>query len=128
MKPTTNLQNFTKPYLELDPNKRLFAPDDTGKIIYEIWKDIPKFEGYYQVSNFGRIKSLSRYQSKKERILTQSKTNHGYLSVCLSVVDKKRYQTHQLVAICFLNHKPCGLEKVVDHKDNDRINNNLSKY
>lgn len=90
----------------------------------EIWKDIPDYEGYYQVSNYGRVKSLSRYQSRKERILKQQISPEGYLSVGLQVFKKnKRFQTHQLVAITFLNHKPCGHKRIVDHKDNISLNN-----
>jgi len=99
----------------------------------EIWKDIPYYEGYYQVSNFGRVKSLSRkiwngsgYFKSKEKILKQSKNSEGYLMVSLSRNSiLKSYKIHVLVAICFLNHKQKGSTKykVVDHKDNIRYNN-----
>lgn len=92
----------------------------------EIWKDIPEYKGYYQVSNLGRVKSLSRKQSITERILRQQVSNHKYVSVSLKILNKaKRFQTHQLVAIAFLNHKPNGFEKVVDHINNNSIDNRL---
>ena len=95
----------------------------------EIWKDIPDYEGYYQVSNLGGIKSLDRVVPKKngviyrvkERILKPSKNGRGYLRVDL---NEKTKTVHVLVAIAFLGHKPDGTMKiVVDHIDNDRLNN-----
>lgn len=62
----------------------------------EIWRDIPNYEGYYQASNLGRIKSLprlvnmdyfkdniDRYYTIKEKILKNSLKTTGYYSVCL---------------------------------------------
>ena len=88
----------------------------------EIFKDVPNYEGHYQVSNLGRVKSL---KYGKERILKQfltcSKRNQ-YLAVD---INKKTIKVHQLVAITFLGHTPCGLKIVVDHIDNDNYNNRL---
>ena len=86
----------------------------------EIWKDVIGFE-FYQVSNLGRVKS-NRF--KKEKILKSAIGNHGYLLVSI-YKDKKRYSrtVHQIVAESFLNHKPCGSKVVVDHIDNNRLNN-----
>ena len=47
----------------------------------EIWKDIEGYEGLYQVSSFGRVKSLKHY--KKDKILKERVTGNGYLSVAL---------------------------------------------
>jgi hypothetical protein len=101
----------------------------------EIWKDIPNYEGHYQVSNFGNVKSLSRwYKSgcgyklrfREERMLTKSIGDVGYLFVSLWKNGKvKGFRVHQLVAIAFLNHKPNAYKKVVDHIDNDPSNNRL---
>jgi hypothetical protein len=88
----------------------------------EEWKKVVGFEGY-EISNLGRVKSLKQ---KKERILKSTKDTTGYLIVGLSnnnVAKTKR--VHQLVAIAFLGHKPCGLKLVVDHIDNNPLNNNL---
>jgi len=93
----------------------------------EIWKDIPNYEGYYQVSNLGRVKSLKRNRSPKEKILKSSKTKNGYLSNTLSKNNKqKSYFLHQLVAMAFLDHKPNRGKIVVDHIDNNKTNNKLS--
>jgi hypothetical protein len=88
----------------------------------EKWKVIEGFENY-EVSNFGRVKSLKR---KKERILKFSLDTHGYYILSLYKENKaKTKQVSQLVAIAFLNHKPCGYDLVVDHIDNNPLNNNL---
>lgn len=99
----------------------------------EVWKDIVGYEGIYQISSFGRIKSLSRevfmkgkypFQST-EKILNPSLNNLGYQIVTLSKEGKgKLHKTHQLVALMFLNHKTDGTHKVViDHIDNNKLNN-----
>lgn len=96
----------------------------------EIFKDIPGFEGQYQVSNYGNVKSLSRLMNLKkgfrisnEKILKACIDSTGYYSLNL---NSKSYKVHALVAITFLNHIPCGYKKVVDHIDNNKLNNNLS--
>ena len=89
----------------------------------EIWKSVPNYEDYYQVSNLGRVKSL---WYNKERILKQTKCSDGYYGVHL-YYNKKRVsiRTHKLLAIVFLNHKPNGYSLVVDHIDGDYLNNNI---
>ncbi len=100
----------------------------------EIFKDIPDYEGIYQVSNLGRVKSLERtvthssgsFMVLKERFLTLI-LNAGYYNVNLSKHGKpKAFNVHVLVAMTFLNHTPRGMEIVVDHIDNDKLNNNTS--
>ena len=90
----------------------------------EIWKDVINYEGLYQVSNLGRVKS---FKFQKERILKLSTDKKGYSIVCLHK-DKKQsvIKVHKLVAIAFLNHEPCGMSIVVDHIDNNKENNKLS--
>ncbi len=100
----------------------------------EIWKDIPNYEGLYQVSNLGRVKSLERkvkntkksFRIIKERIIKQNISNKGYNNLKLSKNNKpKTYFVHKLVAMAFLNHSPCGLKLVVDHIDNNSLNNKV---
>jgi hypothetical protein len=87
----------------------------------EIWKSIPGYEGIYEVSDLGNIKSI---KFKKENILKPSIAGGGYYSVSLSKYNKKRtINIHQLVAIAFLNHIPDGKKLVVDHIDNNQFNN-----
>lgn len=88
----------------------------------EIWKTIEGFEDY-QVSNFGRVKSLKRC---KELILKQSIDSRGYYIISLCKNSKKPTKSiHQLVAIAFLEHKVCGYKLVVNHKDFNRLNNQV---
>lgn len=90
----------------------------------EIWVDIPKYEGYYRISSLGRIISL---KSGKERILSQSINRHGYYYKVLRVKGEwKSFLSHQLVAIAFLNHEPCGGLRVINHKDGNKLNNSIS--
>ena len=98
----------------------------------EIWKAIPDYEGIYEASTYGNIKSLSRRMNdenriiiSKEIILKQSLDVHGRYTVAL-YKDKARKtkRVHKLVAITFLNHTPDGTQKlVVDHIDNNKLNN-----
>ena len=92
----------------------------------EIWKDIPNYEGKYMVSNIGNVKSLNFKNTKKEKILktTIAKCGYHYITLCKERVQK-RYSVHQLVAMAFLNHKPNGFEKVVNHKNFDKLDNRL---
>lgn len=97
----------------------------------EIWKDIPSFEGLYQVSNLGNVKSLSRVVYKgcfksvtiKEKILRQEKTKIGYIRVSLSKDSvTTRFLLHRLVMHVFLHASTLQ----VDHKDEDKENNSFS--
>ncbi len=89
----------------------------------EVWKTIKGFENY-EVSNLGRVKSL---KYNKERILKFSILSNGYKVVDLYNNNiRKTKKIHQLVAIAFLNHNPCGMELVVNHKDFDKLNNNVN--
>ena len=100
----------------------------------EIFKSIIDFEGLYEVSNLGRVKSLERYKKHpkngfsliKERILKQNIGNHGYYYVDLwkNNIGKKK-TVHQLVAESFLNHISNGYKLVVNHIDFNKLNNNL---
>ena len=88
----------------------------------EVWKYIPKFESY-QVSNLGNVKSL---KYGKERILKKPIGAGGYIQVGIYKNKKCSKRTiNQLMAIAFLNHKPCGHKMVVDHIDNNKKNNKL---
>lgn len=85
----------------------------------EIWKDIAGYEGRYQVSNFGNVKSLAY---KKHRILKIDINSNGYARVCLS--NKKWFFVHRLVANAFVPN-PHQLP-VVNHLDENRLNNSFN--
>jgi hypothetical protein len=99
----------------------------------EVWKDIPEYEGLYQISNLGRVKSLSRYINRpiggyytKERILKNRKNSCGYyLMQLFKDGNMKNILIHQLVAIAFLNHKPNGHELVIDHINDNKLDNRV---
>lgn len=97
----------------------------------EVWKDIIGYEGLYQVSNFGRVKSIERYTTKncliKEQIKNTRLTN-GVVSVTLSKNGKKK--NYSVARILFKAFNPSfddtNLELEVRHKDNNSLNNELS--
>lgn len=93
----------------------------------EVWKDIPDYEGIYQVSNKGRIKSLARIVGnckRKDKIIVPKDNGSGYYKVNLYKNGKhKNHYVHKLVASVFINNennKPC-----INHKDYNRKNNNV---
>lgn len=88
--------------------------------IMEIWKHITGYEGLYQVSNMGRIKSL---KYGKEKILKLGKNKKGYLNVLLHKDMRKSYRVNRLVAQAFLDN-PNNLPEV-NHKDEDKTNNRV---
>jgi hypothetical protein len=88
----------------------------------EIWKDIPEYEGLYQISNLGRIKSLHG----KGRIMSLILNGKGYYCVHLCKNgNQTTHYIHTIIAISFLNHKSCGYKFVINHIDGNHINNNL---
>ena len=99
----------------------------------EIWKPIKGYEGLYEVSNFGRIKSLKRlvkshnkwgecYITINEKILKTSDNKLGYLFVKLFKNNKaKTYYIHRLVAEHFIPNP--NNYKEVNHKDENKTNN-----
>ena len=94
----------------------------------EIFRDIKNYEGIYQVSDLGNVKSLARKDSigrrVDEKVLKGGKGNGGYLTVCLMKDSKRKTaKTHQLVAMAFLNHVPCGHKLIVNHKNFIRQDN-----
>lgn len=98
----------------------------------ETWKDIKGFEGLYQVSNMGNVKSLSHkvqfgrsYRITKETILLPHKQSTGYLRVTLKKNNQPKYMlVHRLVAMAFIPN-PDHLEQV-NHKDENKTNNCVS--
>jgi hypothetical protein len=102
----------------------------------EIWKDIPDYEGKYQVSNLGRVKSLNRniydkngnlHYIQKEKILKLTSNKLGYYYVNLyNNIKVKNVKVHILVALTFLNHKTDGTTKIViDHINNISSDNRV---
>ena len=93
----------------------------------EKFKDIPNWEGIYQVSNAGRVKSLPRKWSPRESILSPAVSHDGYLKVDLKANGKReQVEINRLVALSFLDSNYTMKGLVCDHIDRDRQNNNLS--
>lgn len=96
----------------------------------EQWRDVPDFEGLYQVSDLGRVKSLARTARVQgdscrrvaERILTPNKTRGEYLSICLCKNGKKTtLPIHRLVAQSFLANPED--KRTVNHINGDKKDN-----
>ena len=89
----------------------------------EIWKDIPGYEGLYMASQLGNIKSL---KFSKSRALKGWVGGHGYRNDELRKDGKsEKKRTHQFIAMAWLNHTPCGYESVIDHINNNRLDNRV---
>ena len=90
----------------------------------EVWKDIKGYEGKYQISNMGRVKSLNYRHTGKEGIMKGVADGYGYLQVKLWKDGKdKKYMINRLVAQAFLPN-PDNLPEV-NHKDEDKTNNKV---
>lgn len=99
----------------------------------EVWKDIAGYEGYYQVSNTGVVKSLDRYVPHKTfgkkfvrgHIMATHINNAGYVTVNLSKGNRyTSHDIHRLVALTFMPI-PCSDGLEVNHKDENKKNNRL---
>ena len=99
----------------------------------EVWKDIRDYEGLYQGSNLGRMRSLDRWVKSKSgsvrlckgKILKLCTDKYGYLKVGLWKNNKvKTYYVHRLVAEVFLPNP--NNYKEVNHKDENKLNNVVS--
>ena len=98
----------------------------------EIFKDIIGYESKYQISNLGRVKSLSRKRNEntnaviKERILTPDLGKAGYHSICFKINNKReKYLIHRLVAIHFIDNtdnKP-QVNHINGIKNDNRVEN-----
>lgn len=98
----------------------------------EVWKDIEGYEGLYQVSTCGNIKSLAKPRKngngrsyiQKEKLLKQTFTSTGYKKVELYKDGKRKgFKVHRLVAIAFIPNPDNKPE--VNHIDGNKINNNI---
>lgn len=113
----------------IEPNsKRWLSLED---LPYEVWKDIKDFEGLYQISSYGRVKSLPKIHKTKGKYISKTKILKcgykitGYLFVNLyKDKHRKMFSLHYLVANNFIindNNYP-----LVMHLDNNKKNNHIS--
>lgn len=105
---------------------------ENENILTEIWKDIQGYEGMYQISNLGRVKSLSRemwngynFWASEERILKQSLDRKGYLKVtlCLDGKNHKTHRVHRLIAMAFIEKNKDKL--FINHINGIKTDNRL---
>lgn len=101
------------------------------------WKDIPGYEGYYQVSDLGQVKSLTRQiiNSKgvtinvngkilKPRLSGARDAKNKYYSVVLNIDgNSKQFNIHRLVAMMFCENDNPDIKTIVNHIDNNSLNN-----
>lgn len=98
----------------------------------EVWRSVKNYEGFYEVSNYGNIRSVDRYivgkrnktYTLKGRIKKKSIGGNGYHIVTLSKngLDKQML-VHRLVASAFIENK--NNLPVINHKDEDKLNNHV---
>ena len=98
--------------------------------LQEEWKAVIGYENLYEVSNFGRVKSLNRLDSMGRVVEETIKAQHigttGYPAITLNKNGKKKTKVvHQLVAESFLGHIPDNYNGVINHIDNIKTNNRL---
>ncbi len=100
----------------------------------EKWKSVKGYKSLYEVSSFGRVRSLDREvktnkgsrKYKGKTLVAVPDKKSGYDIYGLSKGGKvKNFRAHVLVAVNFLKHKPCGFDVVVDHKDENPRNNHI---
>jgi hypothetical protein len=88
----------------------------------EIWKDINGFDGLYQISNFGNVKSINFNNTKTEKLMKLSIDRYGYNYVSFTKFNKK-LKVHRLVALTFI---PNPENKItVNHIDENKLNNHV---
>lgn len=100
----------------------------------EIWKDIPNYEGIYEASNYGRIRTcngkttysvLHGERKWKQRILKYKKGESGYRVTLWKDKKPKDYLVARLICTTFLENL-IDTKMTVNHKDGNRLNNNIN--
>ena len=85
----------------------------------EVWKDLIGYEGQYQVSNLGKVRTLDYKKTGTIRLMKLEKRKHG---LYVMTKDFVRHEVHVLVARAFIYEYEDGME--IKHKDGNILNNN----
>ena len=106
--------------------------DDNGVTCVEQWKDIPDYEGYYQISNLGRVKSLEKTLIIRKRKCVYkplikkphiSKRGYWEIGICKNRLGVTK-KIHRLIAISFIDNPKNHPQ--INHIDGNKLNNNIS--
>jgi len=93
-----------------------------GNCMKETWESVVGYEGLYEISNYGDVKSLARFKCKKDRILKPGKDSDGYLQFTLRKNNKpKTFKVYKLVLEAFIGPCPPGMQRC--HNDGNKENN-----
>ena len=104
------------------------------RIMERIWKPVPEYEGYYEISNDGLLKSVNRISVNslgycrhlRGCLMAPSIGQYGYVKYSLAKEGKsKTINAHQLVAQAFLGHNIDGHNLTINHIDGNKINNHV---
>lgn len=90
----------------------------------ELWKDIPEYEGYYQVSNLGNVKSLLDNKGRQRELILKLDTAAGYRQVALYKNGiMKRFKVHRLVVFAFYGMSSLQVNHINGNKTDNRLCN-----
>lgn len=92
-------------------------------MIEEVWKDVPGYEGLYQASNLGRIKSLNFNGTGKEKIMQPRTGNRYYMIALWKDGKRKDLLLHRVIAKTFIENKEN--KPFINHKDENCFNNSV---
>ena len=106
----------------------LFTMKNENQIINdmesEVWKPVVGYEGLYEVSNIGRVRSINFHKSGKAKVMRPSLNTWGYLIVDLRKNNKRHsYAVHRLVALAFIPN-PDNLPEI-NHKNEIKYDNTV---
>ena len=129
-------KNHPSETLPIDNSCQTGLPLFSGGVFYmeeEIWRDIPNYEGMYQVSSLGRIMSIPRVvpcntgtNVTTRRILKPSTNRFGYQFVAISKCGVlKTFKLHRLVAVSFFENVENSIKCQVNHINGDKTDNRL---
>ena len=92
----------------------------------EEWKDVKGYEGLYEVSSLGRVRSLPRATTRGVTLKQHQNRRNGYMYCCLCKNNKKKtVRVHKVVLEAFTDYISGASEMVIDHIDGDKTNNRL---